>query len=367
MFTNKNNLKTKNYFMSLALTQAQRSLGNTGKNPSVGCVIVKNDCVVTSGHTSINGRPHAEQNAIQTSSHDLKDGEIYVTLEPCSHYGKTPPCVNKIIRNKIKKVYFSIYDPDLRSYKKSIKQFKKKKIAVNNGILKSKTNKFYKSYIRSKKKDLPYVTAKMAISKDFFTCNKKNRWVTNNYSRGRAHIIRSKNDCVLTSYKTVLKDNPRLTCRIKGLESRSPDRIIIDKKLQIPLTSKILRSYNNESITIFYYKSDKKKISYLKKINVNLIKVDLNKTGDFDLKNILIKIKKLGYSRILLESGVKLTSNFLQKKLIDEFYIFVSSYNLNKNGSSSFKNTMKKHFSKKKFYVPKVNLLGDKLISYRMK
>ena len=135
MSTNQNKYNKHSYFMSLALQQAHKSLGNSKENPAVGCVIIKNNHVISSGFTSINGRPHAEYNAINSSKVNLKDSELYVTLEPCSHYGKTPPCVKTIIKKKIKRVLFSVKDPDPRSYNRSTKQFKKRKIKVRNGIL----------------------------------------------------------------------------------------------------------------------------------------------------------------------------------------------------------------------------------------
>ena len=142
--------------MNLALSQALRNLGNTGQNPSVGSVIVKKGCVIASGATSLGGRPHSEKNAVDNSKEDLSNSDMYVTLEPCSHYGKTPPCVNAIIKNKVKKVYYSIKDPDLRSFNKSKNILKNKKIAVTDNILKSEVKKFYRSYIKSKFKVLFY-------------------------------------------------------------------------------------------------------------------------------------------------------------------------------------------------------------------
>ena len=133
--------------MNLALEQAKKMLGNTKENPSVGCVITKNNQVVGAGTTGFNGRPHAEYNALKLNK--LKKCNLYVTLEPCTHYGKTPPCVNNIKKNKIKKVFFAIYDPDLRTYKKSHVYFKKNEIKVKTKILHKKINEFYKSYSKS--------------------------------------------------------------------------------------------------------------------------------------------------------------------------------------------------------------------------
>ena len=135
MFTNQNKYQKHNFFMQLALNQARKMIGNTKENPSVGCVVVKGNKLISAGCTSINGRPHAEQNALSMSSPLLKNSNLYVTLEPCTHYGKTPPCVKLIIKKKIRKVFFSINDPDKRTYNKSSAQLKKKGIIVNKGIL----------------------------------------------------------------------------------------------------------------------------------------------------------------------------------------------------------------------------------------
>ena len=347
--------------------QAQRNLGNTRENPAVGCVIVKNDCIISAGCTGINGRPHAEKNAITNSKNNIKNSNLYVTLEPCSHYGKTPPCVKTIIRSRIKKVFFSLKDPDRRSYNKSTKELKKNKIAVQNGILSSDIKNFYKSYFKYKKNILPFVTAKMAISKDFYTSNKKRKWITNKFSRGRVHLMRSNHDCILTSVNTIIMDNPRLTCRIRGLEDHSPSRIILDKKLKIPIRSNIVKSVNKYRTVIFFNKINQKKIRVLKNLKIKLIKTPLSENGNFDLKNILMKVKILGFSRVFLESGLNLTTNFLNKGLVDDFQLFISSKNLGKNGNNSFRRNMKLFFKNRKFTNEKVNLFGDKLISYRIK
>ena len=133
------------------------------------------------------------------------------------------------------KVFFSVKDIDTRSYNKSSDYLKKKNISVQSGILYEKINSFYKSYYNYKKKELPFVTCKLAVSKDYYTIDRKNKWITNAYSRGRVHLMRSWHDCIITSSNTVIKDNPRLTCRIYGLKKRSPARIIFDNRLKTPI------------------------------------------------------------------------------------------------------------------------------------
>ena len=191
MFTKPRKYQKHSYFMRLALQQAKKILGNTKINPAVGCILVKNNYLISAGYTSYNGRPHAELNAINYSKVNPKYSVLYTTLEPCSHYGKTPPCTKSIIKSKIKKVFFSVNDPDPRSFNKCFAALRKRGISVGNSLLKNEVEFFYRSYFKLKKSHLPFVTCKIATSKDFYTVNKKSKWITNEYSRGRVHLLRS--------------------------------------------------------------------------------------------------------------------------------------------------------------------------------
>ena len=251
-------------YMKLAFEQANKNIGSTKENPSVGCVVVKNDSVISSGATSLNGRPHAETNALKFKRNFI-GSNIYVTLEPCTHYGKTPPCVNKILRKGIKKVYYPISDPDVRTYNKARSFLKKNKINVKVGILKKEALNFYKSYFISKqKKSLPFIDAKIAISKDFFSVNLKNKWITNIASRTKVHVLRSQYDCILSTYKSVNKDNSLLNCRLEGMEKYSPSRVIIDKDLKLKKNLDIFNTTQKIPTYIITNKKDKKKEIFLK-------------------------------------------------------------------------------------------------------
>jgi len=353
--------------MELALAQAQKNLGNTKENPAVGCVLVKNGHLISAGYTGEGGRPHAEQNAINFSQDNPRKSELYVTLEPCSHYGKTPPCTKLIMKNKIKKVFFSINDPDPRSFNKCSSIFNRKGIAVSNHILKSKVDFFYRSYIKNKKDNLPFVTCKLAVSKDFFAINKKNKWITNELSRGRVHLMRSFNECIITSSETINKDNPRLSCRINGLYNTSPSVVILDRKLKIHTNSRIINKSKKERVIIFYNENNKEKIKLLKKLKIKTYKISLDRSGNLDLKESLIKTKKLGFSRIFIEAGIKLSNSFLKKGLVDDFKLFLSNEKLGKNGRDNIKNFFVKYLKNKTKIVEKVNLSSDKLISYKIK
>ena len=367
MSTNQNNSKKNIFFMNLALHQASRSLGNTKENPAVGCVIVKNNTLIGAGYTSINGRPHAEHNAIKSTREVVKNSELYVTLEPCSNYGKTSPCVQKIIRNQFKKVYFSIRDPDKRSFNKSSIKLRKSKVIVNIGALSGKIKKFYKSYYLLKKNALPFVTCKLAVSKDFFTIDKKNYWITNKYSRSRVHLLRSFYDCIMTSSQTIISDDPLLTCRIYGLERRSPSRIILDNKLRVPAKSKVFKDASKYRTIVFYNKNNKKKVKKLKALGVKIYKIAINKNGDIDLKKALIKARSLGFSRIFLESGIKLATSFLENKLVNDLKIFIAAKNLNRNGQGCVKKYFRSFLRNKKSIEERVNLFNERLISYKIK
>jgi len=359
------NLKSK-FFMKLALQQASKVLGKTKTNPAVGCVIVKNNYVISAAPTSINGRPHAEHNALKFVKKKDRDIYLYSTLEPCSHYGKTAPCVYKIVNKKIKKVIFSSKDPDIRTYNKSTFILKNKGIRVSSNILSSEVNEFYKSYIKFKKKDLPFVTCKLAVSKDYYLNNSKSKNITNNFSRARGHLLRYNHDCIITSSSTVIDDNPELTCRIPGLQKFSPARIILDSSLKVPINHNIILLAKKYRTIIFYNKINKKKIKILRKMNVKLIRASLNSNGTFNLKNILLKTKKLGFSRILLESGLKLSNNFFKQRLVDDFYLFISSKKIKSSGKNKISKFLKLHLKNKKYENIRINLFGDRLIRYKV-
>mgnify|MGYP001276444963 CR=1 FL=1 len=310
--------------MRFAINLAINQNGLTGTNPSVGCVIVKNKKIISYGVTSLNGRPHAETVALKKSKNNTSKATIYITLEPCSHYGKTPPCTNAIIKSKAKKVYYSIEDPDLRSFNNSKKILNSKKIITKSGLLKKDTKKFYKNYNYVRKNKLPYVTGKLACSSNFYIL-KNNKPITNDHSRKVSHLLRYRNQGILTSYKTVNFDNPKLNCRIHGLEKFSPIRLIIDRDLKIKKNSFIVSSSIKYNTIIFHNSTNKKKINYLKQKKIKLIYSDLNKSGDLDLKLIFKKIYEKGIHNILVECGGKLTSVILKEKLFNEFYLFKSN------------------------------------------
>ena len=330
--------KTNKEYMKIAISLAKDRIGLTGENPAVGCVIVKNNKIISTGQTGINGVPHAEQNAIDNARESLNNSNLFVSLEPCSHFGKTPPCTNSIIKNKIKNVFYGMEDIDKRSKNKCIKIFEKKGIFVKSNFLKKEAKKIYKSYIYIRKNNLPYVTGKIACSKNY-VINSKKKYLTNNHSLNVSHLLRYKNEGILISSKTLNKDNPLLNCRLSGLEKFSPTRFIIDKNLDIKLSSKIVKTADKYKTIIFYNKKNniKKKINYLKNNKIRLVNFPVDANGNFNLKEILSYIKKNGVNYLLIEGGKNLTFNFLKESLINEFLLFKTNYYINHKNSINIK------------------------------
>ncbi len=320
-------------FLKLAFYQAEINLGSTSSNPSVGCVIVKNDSVISSGRTSYNGRPHAEANALNKNI-NFNGSKIYVTLEPCSHYGKTPPCVKKIINKKLHNVIFSINDLDIRSRNLAHKNLKKKKIKVKKFILKKYGEKFYKSYFLQSLKQIPFIDAKLAISNDYLTIDNKKKWITNIRSRKVGNFLRSQYDCILSTAATINYDNSMLNCRIESLEKKSPAVIIIDRSFKIKKNLKIFKDKSRD-IFIFTQQNDFFKEKYFNKIGVNIVKLKKTENSKNDMLDVYHFLKQLGFNRILIESGIKYINEVLKYNLIKNFYLFKSSLNLKKNGKNN--------------------------------
>jgi diaminohydroxyphosphoribosylaminopyrimidine deaminase/5-amino-6-(5-phosphoribosylamino)uracil reductase len=350
MKTNHNN------YLNLAFHIAERNLGQTGLNPSVGSVIVRNDSVISSDVTSINGRPHSEFNALN-KIHNCRGASLYTTLEPCTHFGKTPPCVNLIIKKGIKKVFYAFDDPDLRTYRKARDILKKK--GIQTRLISNKRYKnFYKSYFKNKKKNLPLVTAKIAVSKDFFTINKKKeRWITNLQSRKISHLLRSKFDCVISTSKSINLDNSLLNTRIDGLNYFKPDLFIVDLNLKLKKNLFLNKIIKKRKTYIITKKENSKKSIIYKKKGFKMIFINslINKDN---FKLLFKKIYKKGYSRVFIESGLTFLNKLIKFQILDDLYIFKSNVKLGKHGKNNISSKYIKYIKSK---VISVNLKNDRL------
>ncbi len=354
--------KNHNNYLKLAFNIAKVNLGKTSLNPSVGCVVVKDNCVISSGYTSLNGRPHAEFNALNIRR-NFKNSDLYTTMEPCTHYGLTPPCTNIILKKGIRRVFYSFDDVDERTAKKSKIKLSKRKIKVYKKNCNNFSD-FYQSYFLIKKKGTPFINAKIAISKDYFTINKDSKWITNSQSRSRAHLIRSEHDLVISTSKSINKDNSLLNCRLNGFNNNKPDLAIIDLNLKIKTKLNLFKGKNKRKIFIVTSISNIKKISSLKKRGLKIIHIkSLKNKNDFIY---LFKIlKKYGYNRILIESGLIFLNELLKDRLINNLYIFQSPIKLGRKGKNNSSNKIIKKLELKKKI--KVNLNGDSLYKVKIR
>lgn len=304
--------------MHRCLELAKKGIGTTAPNPSVGCVIVHQNTIIGEGYTSPYGGHHAEVNAIQSVKNIslLKQATLYVTLEPCSHFGKTPPCSDLIIRYLLKKVVIGCIDPNPLVAGLGIKRLKEAGIEVETGILASLCKEHHKRFFKFQEKKRPYIILKWAKTLDNFIAplqqkEKKPVWISNKYARQLSHKWRSQEQAILVGTHTVLKDNPSLTTR--DWAGSSPIRLIIDKDLKIPKSASV---FNLKTKTII--------ITQKKESNTNNIifeQANFNKNLPDQICNILYKHQIIS---VIIEGGAVTIQSFINTNLWDEARIFMA-------------------------------------------
>jgi diaminohydroxyphosphoribosylaminopyrimidine deaminase/5-amino-6-(5-phosphoribosylamino)uracil reductase len=315
-----------NFYMKKALDLASKGMGKTSPNPLVGAVIVKNDKIIGEGYHEYYGGPHAEVNAIKNSTENVEGATMYVTLEPCSHYGKTPPCANLLVEKKISKVFVAMLDPNPLVSGKGVEILKNNGIEVSVGLLgweAKKTNEIFIKYITEKK---PFVILKTAMSLDGKIATKtgESKWITNAISREYVHELRNKVSGIMVGVNTVIMDDPLLTTRLKH-GGRDATRIIVDSSLRIPLTAKIL-SVDSPTKTIIATteKADLDKISSLKEFKGVEVIITPLKNGKVDLNYLFNFVGNNGIDSVLVEGGATLNFSVLEEKLVDKIITFIA-------------------------------------------
>lgn len=306
-------------FMSIALNLAKKCLGSVAPNPAVGCVIVKEGVIISEGHTGIGGRPHAEVIALKNAKDSVHNATMYVTLEPCCHYGVTEPCTSEIIKSRIKKVVIATIDPDARVSGKGIKILKQHGIDIAYGIMKEEAENVNIGFFLTKKLHRPFITCKIASTLDgkIATFTNESKWITGENARRWVHELRTKYDAIMIGSNTLVNDDPLLTCRLLGLEDKSPVRIIIDSKAKLQKEHKIAQTADNIKTWVITNNKVEKKIP-----NINYLTVQSNKDGKICLKNMVSKLTSvLGITRILVEGGGILITELLKHQLIDRLII----------------------------------------------
>jgi len=285
------------HYMASAISMAQNGVGKTAENPSVGCIIVRGGNVIARARTANSGRPHAEAVAIQQAGGSAKGAMLYVTLEPCAHHGKTPPCVDAIINAGVTRVVIGCVDPDPRTSGQSIKRW-------------------FFSRIQKKR---PYITLKTASTLDgkIACASGESKWITGGLARRHAHLVRASHDAILVGIETVLADDPILTTRLNTNEYNHLKRIVLDRRMRLPSASKLAQSAKDVPVILFY-ESENESHAELK--NMGVITHQISSCDDLD--EIVRVLASGGVNQLLVEGGAKVHASFLKAGLCDELLIY---------------------------------------------
>ena len=311
-------------FMKMAIDLARKGEGKVNPNPLVGAVIVKEGKVIGEGYHEEYGKSHAEINAFKSANESVEGAVMYVTLEPCSHYGKTPPCAEKIIQNKVSRVVIGMIDPNPLVAGKGVKMLMDAGIEVLVGVLEDeciKLNEVFIKYITTKQ---PFVMLKAAMSLDgkIATSTGESKWITCDKSRILVHSWRNKLLGIMVGVNTIIRDNPNLTCR--NINGRNPYRIIVDSNLRTPTDSNVIQNNHDlKTVIATTNKCPEEKVNELTKFNIKVIKVN-DKDGRVDLNELMIELGKLNIDGILLEGGATLNFSALQENIVDKISIFIA-------------------------------------------
>jgi diaminohydroxyphosphoribosylaminopyrimidine deaminase/5-amino-6-(5-phosphoribosylamino)uracil reductase len=312
-------------FMRLALKLARRGLGKVSPNPMVGAVIVKNGRIIAQGYHHYFGGDHAEVDAFKNAKESVAGATMYVTLEPCCHYGKTPPCVNAVIEHKIGRVVIGMLDPDKRVCGNSLKMLRDKGIAVEVGVLEDECRALNESFIKHRTTGIPFVTLKWAQSLDgkIATATGSSTWITSPPSLKLAHKLRSTHDAILVGAGTVLKDNPELTTRL--VKGRNPLRVVLDSNLRIPADVKIFKNLAKAPTVLATTAWDAhQKLDERRALGLEVLIVPPNADGRVDLHALLKTLGGRDVSSLLVEGGAETITSFLRLGLADKIIAIIA-------------------------------------------
>jgi diaminohydroxyphosphoribosylaminopyrimidine deaminase/5-amino-6-(5-phosphoribosylamino)uracil reductase len=307
-------------FMRLALALGRRNLGHTWPNPAVGAVIVKDGTVIARGWTQEGGRPHAEIEALRRAKKTTQGATMYVSLEPCSHQGKTPPCADAIIRAGIARVVSAMEDPNPEVAGQGHERLRAKGITVEVGIGAEEARHIHAGHVMRVTKGRPYVTLKLAISADGKAglAGRRPAVISGESARERVFQIRAANDAILVGIGTVLSDDPQLTCRLPGMFERSPVRVVLDEDLRLPLATSVVATVRDTPTWVFTsHRPSAIAEEILQQKGCKVFRVDED-NGRLDLNQILEKLAEQGITRCLVEGGPIVASSLVAANLVDE-------------------------------------------------
>ena len=313
-------------FMQLALSLGRRGQGRTWPNPAVGAVVVKDGVIVGRGWTQPGGRPHAEPEALKRAGEAARGATLYVTLEPCSHFGKSPPCVDAVIASGIARVVSAIEDPNPEVAGQGHAKLRAAGITVDVGLGAAEAAYDHAGHFRRIRDKRPHVILKLAVSADdkIGAAGHKPVAITGEAARTRVHLLRAQCDAILVGIGTVLADDPELTCRLPGMEPLSPVRVVLDRALRIPGTSRLVQSARETPLWVIT--SDFAEAPAAMKLGAagaQVIRVvaTSDKPPGLDLPAVLRALSDKGISRLLVEGGARVASSFVAAGLVDEVWL----------------------------------------------
>ena len=315
--------KKHEYFMSLAIKLALKAKGKTSPNPLVGALVVKNGRIVGEGYHKKAGLAHAEVAALDDAGEKSKGATLYVSLEPCAHFGKTPPCVDRIIKSRIKNVIVGMIDPNPINNGKGIKILRQHNIKVKVGFLEGRLQRMNEAFIKYISKRMPFVTVKVAQSLDgrIATRAGDSKWITSDKSRVFAHRLRQDYDAIMVGVNTVLRDNPRLNA---WFSKKQPIKIIVDSQLSVPEGANIFSGAHPVAIVTLPSKpgqeTENRKILAQK---ARILEVK-EKAGQINLKDMMKKLARLKITNVLVEGGGTLIGSLVDEGLVDKVLFFIS-------------------------------------------
>ena len=306
--------------MRHALHLAERGLGNVAPNPAVGCVIVATDGRIAGrGWTQAGGRPHAETVALAQAGEAARGATAYVSLEPCSHHGVTPPCSDALVQAGIKRVVGAAVDPDPRVAGAGFARLESAGVRVVRGVLESEARTLNLGFFKRVSEGRPLVALKIAQSADGYVADGQgnSRWITSERARAHGHLLRARYDAIVVGLGTVRTDDPMLTCRLPGLERRSPLRVVFDTHLQLSPQSQLVRSAKDHPTIVFTTRE-----APLDALGVEVEAVAADEHGRPDVLAVLRTLGQRGITRLLVEGGPTLQGSFLARGLVDVIHLY---------------------------------------------
>ncbi len=307
-------------FMRMAYSLAQKARGWTSPNPHVGAVVVKNQKILGYGYHEKPGCPHAEAAALDMAGSRVKESTLYLTLEPCTHWGRTPPCINKILSSGLKQAVVSDLDPNPIVHSQGISKMKAAGIEVRLGLMREENRRLNEAYFKHITRGIPFITLKAALSLDgkLATRSGDSQWISSESTRNYIHLLRGEYDAIMVGAGTLLSDNPRLTVRHPGWRNKPIIRIVLDSSLRIPLNAAILKTLDRGKIIIYTLPDpDPEKSRILRSQGVEVIPLQEN-TRLINLEEILHSLGKRMISSVLVEGGGRLHTSFFKQRLADK-------------------------------------------------